>query len=148
MTDPAHACAFDAVRNFLGRVFTTAEGESLEAVAGLKLSFTQARLVFTLAHHDDPVPIGDLADSVGLSAAAAGRNIEHLVRKKLVVRTENPQDRRVKFVAVSDRGRELAQSHLKSKEDAVRRLLDALDTDQCLALVAALQPLKEVPDAR
>lgn len=146
MTDSAHACAFDAVRGFLGRVFTTAEGESLETVAGLKLSFTQARLVFALAHHDHPVAIGDLAESVGLSAASAGRNVEQLVRKKLIERTENPQDRRVKLVAVTDRGRSLAQSHLKSKEDAVRTLLDDLDTAQCLALVEALKPLsKEEP---
>jgi DNA-binding MarR family transcriptional regulator len=146
MTHSVHDRAFDSVREFLGRVFTAAEGESLEAVAGLKLSFTQARLVFTLAHHDHPVAIGDLADAVGLSAAAAGRNIEQLVRKKLIVRTENPQDRRVKLVALSDGGRNLARSHLKSKEDAVRTLLDALDPAQCLALVEALQPLKEVPD--
>ncbi|MET0467708.1 MAG: MarR family winged helix-turn-helix transcriptional regulator [Aeromicrobium sp.] len=147
MTDSPHACAFTAVRDFLGQVFTTAEGESLETVAGLKLSFTQARLVFLLAHHDHPVAIGDLADSVGLSAASAGRNVEQLVRKKLIVRTENPEDRRVKLVAVTDRGRSLAQSHLKSKEDAVRTLLDDLDPAQCLALVEALKPLaKEVPD--
>ncbi|MCD9154112.1 MarR family winged helix-turn-helix transcriptional regulator [Aeromicrobium duanguangcaii] len=143
MTTSPHACAFDAVREFLGRVFTTAEGESLEAVAKLKLSFTQARVVFTLAHHDGPAAIGDLAGAVGLSAAAVGRNIEQLVRKKLVVRTENPEDRRVKLVAVSALGRSLAQSHLKSKEDAVRTLLDALEPEQCLALVEALKPLKE-----
>ncbi|SKB06297.1 MarR family winged helix-turn-helix transcriptional regulator [Aeromicrobium choanae] len=147
MNDSPHACAFAAVRDFLGQVFTTAEGESLETVAGLKLSFTHARLVFALAHHDHPVAIGDLAEAVGLSAASAGRNVEQLVRKKLLVRTENPEDRRVKLVAVTDLGRSLAQSHLKSKEDAVRTLLDDLDTAQCLALVEALKPLsKEEPD--
>ena len=146
MSPSPHACAFAAVRAFLGQVFTTAEGESLETVAGLNLSFTQARLVFALAHHDHPVAIGDLADSVGLSAASAGRNVEQLVRKKLIARTENPEDRRVKLVAVTDRGRSLAQSHLKSKEDAVRTLLDGLDAEQCLALVEALKPLsKEEP---
>ncbi|MFH7322533.1 MULTISPECIES: MarR family winged helix-turn-helix transcriptional regulator [unclassified Aeromicrobium] len=147
MTQSPHACAFEAVRGFLGRVFTTAEGESLESVAGLDLSFTQARLSFVLAHYEHPVAIGDLAESVGLSPAAAGRNIQQLVRKKLVVRTENPEDRRVKLVTLTDRGRSLAQSHLKSKEDAVRTLLGTLDTDQCLALVEALKPLaKEESD--
>ena len=149
MTDAAHSCAFSAVRGFLGRVFTTAEGESLESVAGLDLSFTQARLTFVLAHHDHPVAIGDLADAVGLSAAAAGRNVQQLVRKKLIERTENPEDRRVKLVTLTDRGRSLAQSHLESKEAAVRTLLGELDTDQCLALVEALKPLlKEEPHVR
>lgn len=130
-------------------MFTSAEGESLESVAGLDLSFTQARLAFVLAHHEHPVAIGDLAESVGLSPAAAGRNIQQLVRKKLVVRSENPEDRRVKLVTLTDRGRSLAQSHLKSKEDAVRRLLGDLEPDQCLALVEALKPLlKEEPDVR
>ena len=147
MVDSPHACAFTAVRAFLGQVFTTAEGESLETVAGLNLSFTQARLAFWLAHHDHPVAIGDVADAVGLSPAATGRNIEHLVRKKLVKRTENPEDRRVKLVVLTDQGRSLAQAHLKSKEDAVRTLLGDLDPEQCLALVEALKPLvKEEPD--
>lgn len=143
MNDSAHTCAFDAVREFLGRVFTTAEGESLETVAGLNLSFTQARLAFWLAHHDHPVAIGDVADAVGLSAAATGRNIEHLVRKKLIARTENPDDRRVKLVVLTERGRDLARAHLQSKEDAVRTLLGDLDTAQCLALAEALKPLSK-----
>ena len=146
MTDSAHAHAFEAFNDVLGRLFTTAEGESLESVAGLDLSFTQARMTFWLAHHDHPVAIGDLATAVGLSAAAAGRNVEQLVRKRLVERAENPEDRRVKLVALTARGRSLAQSHLKSKQDAVRTLLGDLDPDQCLALVEALKPLqKEEP---
>lgn len=148
MSHTPHAGAFDAVRHFLDRVFTTAESGSLEAVAGLDLSFTQARMTFVLAHRGHPVAIGDLADAVGLSAAAAGRNVEHLVGRQLVVRTENPEDRRVKLVELTARGESLARSHLAAKEDAVRTLLGDLSTEQCLALIEALKPLqKEEPHA-
>lgn len=146
MTKSAHACAFDVVRGFLGRIFTSAEGDTLESVAELDLSFTQARIVLTLAHHEHPLAIGDLADMVGLSAASTGRNVENLVQKDLVERTENPEDRRVKLVALCPAGRAVAESHVKAKEDAVRTMLDDLDSDQCLALIEALKPLvKETP---
>lgn len=141
MSDSAHRAAFDSVRDFLGRIFTTSEAGSLESVAELELSLTQARLLFTLAHHQRPVAIGDLGDEVGLSAASAGRNVDHLVRGGLIERAENPQDRRVKLVAVTTAGRDLAAAHLKTKEDAVRRVLGDLDTEQCLALIEALAPL-------
>ncbi len=145
MPDSVHTCAFESVREFLGRIFTSAEGESLESVAELDLTFTQVRLVLLLAHHDHPVAIGDLADAMGLSAASAGRNIEHLVQKGLVERTENPDDRRVKLVAICEGGRNLTESHVRAKEDAVRTLLSDLDTDQCLALIEALKPLVKEP---
>ncbi|SRR5690606_5330236 len=148
MSDSPRAAAFTSVRDFLTRIFTTAEAESLESVAELELSFTQARILFTLAHHEQPIAIGDLGAEVGLSAAATGRNVDHLVREGWVERTENPEDRRVKLVSVTEAGRALAGRHLRSKEDAVRRLVDELDDAQCLALVEALAPLtKEEPHA-
>lgn len=143
MPTSAHTFAFIAVRGFLERVFASAEGESLETVASLDLSFTQARLLFVLTVQDGPVAISDLADLVGLSPATVGRNVDRLVRKKLLTRTENPEDRRVKLVAASERGDRIAAAHLKSKEDALRNLLADLSADQCVALVDALEPLKK-----
>src|SRR5690606_1023420 len=97
MSDSPRAAAFTSVRDFLTRIFTTAEAESLESVAELELSFTQARILFTLAHHEQPIAIGDLGAEVGLSAAATGRNVDHLVREGWVERTENPEDRRAQL---------------------------------------------------
>lgn len=147
MIESSRECAFVAVRGFLNRVFTTAEGDSLESVAGLDLSFTQVRTLFVTCHGDSPVAISDLADCLGLSVAATGRNVDQLVRKGLVERTENPDDRRVKLISPSDSGRAMAASHLKSKEDAVRTLLDDLDVAECDALTAALRPLVKEEEA-
>jgi DNA-binding MarR family transcriptional regulator len=49
--------------------------------------------------------VGALAQKVHLSPAAASHMIEQLVRVKLVVRTEDPADRRAKRVAITERGR-------------------------------------------
>lgn len=143
MSSPAtaHQRAFEDVRELLGLIFTTAEGESLETVAGFDLSFTQARMIFIVASHEEPVAISDIAERLGLSVASTGRNVDQLVTKELLTRTENPDDRRVKLVELSARGRTLAEEHLRSKEDAVRRLLGRLDIRQCHALTSALAPL-------
>ncbi|RLV54981.1 MarR family transcriptional regulator [Aeromicrobium phragmitis] len=107
----------------------------------MDLSFSQARTLFTLAQTDGPLAIGDIAKLVSLSVAAAGRNVDQLVKLGLVERTECDQDRRVKIVALTDKGVELARAHLDAKRDSVRHMLDRLDLDQCERLSEALAPL-------
>lgn len=139
-SDPRSA-AFADLETFLGRVFINAESEAYEVFLAVDLSFSQARTLFTLAQTDGPLAIGDIAKLVSLSVAAAGRNVDQLVKLGLVERTECDQDRRVKIVALTDKGVELARAHLDAKRDSVRRMLDRLDVDQCERLSEALAPL-------
>lgn len=82
--------------------------------------------------------VGALASKVHLSPAAASHMIEQLVRGKLVVRTEDPADRRAKRVAITERGRvfiheldterrrEMAEVVSRLKPQTANRLVEAV----------------------
>ena len=141
--DP-RSTAFEDLETFLGRVFINAESDAYELFLALDLSFSQARTLFTLAQSDSPLTIGDIARLVSLSVASAGRNVDQLVKLGLVERRECDLDRRVKLVALTSKGHELARAHLDAKRDSVRHMLDRLDLDQCERLSEALAPLLDL----
>lgn len=145
MTSPdARAAAFSDLEAFLGRVFINAESDAYEVFLTLDLSFSQARSLFTLAQADGPLAIGDIAKLVSLSMTSAGRNVDQLVKLGLVERRESELDRRVKLVALTAKGHELARAHLDAKRGSVRQMLDHLDLDQCERLSKALSPLLDL----
>lgn len=140
MTD-SRATAFSDLETFLARVFVNAESEAYEVFLALDLSFSQSRTLFVLAQNDGPLPIGEIAQLVSLSVASAGRNVDQLVKLGLVERTECGHDRRVKLVALTAKGHDLARAHLDAKRGSLRSMLDKLDLDECAQLSAALAPL-------
>lgn len=103
-----------------------AESDGLEALADLDLSFTQARIVAILACCDDAQPIHSLAQRLGLSDAATGRNVERLLQLELVQRRESPSDRRVKLVSLAPAGAALADAHFDAKRASIRALTRSL----------------------
>lgn len=132
---------FDLLEEFLRRVFTLVEGDSVGRLLDLDVSFPQARTIFVLAHVAEPMPIGEVARRLGLSQAAAGRNVDQLVQLGIVERRESPEDRRVKLVGLSSRGLDLADQHLAHKRQALRTVTERLSTEECTRLSAALQPI-------
>lgn len=125
----------------MGRVMISSEEEAYEVFSEINLSFSQTRTLFILGIQSESIPISDIADRVRLSVAAAGRNVDQLVQAGLVSRTEDLSDRRVKLVALTDRGRQIVWAHQEAKRGAVRSLLASLTSDQCEAIAAALEPL-------
>ena len=132
----------------MGRVFVSSESEAYDVFLDVNLSFSQARMLFMLGISEDPLPISEIAGRIQLSAAAAGRNVDQLVKLGLATRSEDPSDRRVKLVSLTERGRQLAWAHQESKREAVRRLLRTLSSEQCEAIASALAPLAtcQLPD--
>jgi len=59
---------------------------------------------------EGPLPVNELASRLGLDASTVTRSIDGLVREALVRRTRDErQDRRRVFIALTARGRTLAQ---------------------------------------
>lgn len=141
--EQAREAAFKYLERLLFKVFTSAESEALRSLLSVDLSFSQARTLFVLASADGPLQIGDIASLVKLSLAATGRNVDQLVEQGFVERVECSDDRRVRIVSLTPRGQELAVSHIDSKREAARRMLDSLNEAECDRLVEALIPLTD-----
>jgi len=129
------------LEEFLRRVFALIEGDAVGRLLDLDVSFSQARTIFVLAHVAEPVPISEIARRLGLSQAAAGRNVEQLVTLGIVERRESPDDRRVKLVYLSPSGLEIADQHHEHKRQALKEITGRLAVEDRRRLSAALGPI-------
>ena len=122
------------------RLVQVGEAEMMEALAHQDLSFTQARVLFALAN-GEPMAINELAAQLGQSVAAAGRNVDSLVRSGLVERNESPTDRRVRLVSVSVKGREVVDHHVRARRQVLSSFAEQLPEEQSERLLEALRPI-------
>ena len=64
---------------------------------------------------EGPQSVSSIADHLNLSRTATSHLVERLVRKRLVARQEDPNDRRQKRITLGDGGRDLiAEIHARS----------------------------------
>ncbi len=93
----------------------------------LRLGFTQLAALYVLADAGTTT-ISDLADALGRSPSATSRLVDGLVRRRLVERHAETEDRRQRSVRLTDRGR------------ALLRMVDRARADQFLSAVRPLPP--------
>jgi DNA-binding MarR family transcriptional regulator len=87
-----------------------------------------------------------LADELGISAASASRAADGMVRKNLVTRVEDADDRRVKRLALTAKGQLLADRIISARLAGLEEFTDSLASDERRKLEAALEALLERPE--
>lgn len=102
--------------------------EELESVTIHQLSVLQ-----TL--ESGPLPMRELARSLGVSESSATASVDRLVRADLVERSSDPSDRRIVLVQLSSDGRKVVARFKKATCRKVTQMLAALSDDQVAALV-------------
>ncbi len=75
------------------------------------LSLSQVNTLFWLYHHSYG-SVNDLAEHLGVTKAAVSQLLDSLLEAELVVRSENPEDRRMKLIALTDKGRCLVRKSM------------------------------------
>lgn len=93
----------------------------------LRLGFTQLAALYILAD-SGTTTIADLADALGRSPSATSRLVDGLVRRRLVERRQEAEDRRQRSLWLTQRGL------------ALLRVVDRGRADQFLGAVRALPP--------
>jgi DNA-binding MarR family transcriptional regulator len=106
------------------------------------LSLSQVKMLHLL-HAAGGQSVGDLAARLGISAATASRASDGLARAGLVERRDDPEDRRVRRVHVTDTGAGWVERFAAARLDAVRELVAGLDPEQQQRLFDALAPLAD-----
>ncbi|TQF68889.1 MarR family transcriptional regulator [Rhodococcus spelaei] len=113
------------------RLLGMEECGAMDTLVAMDLSFSQVRALFVLAQFGEPVAIHEVAGPLGLSVAAAGRNVDQLVHQDLVVRREDPKDRRIKRISLSEAGRILVAGYIETKRGELRTFAARLpDSDR------------------
>jgi DNA-binding MarR family transcriptional regulator len=83
-----------------------AGGEVADLLEELDLSLTQLKTLETLVAHPAAPSVKELSESLGCSLANSSRGVDALVRRGLLERREDEDDRRVKRLTITPAGRE------------------------------------------
>jgi DNA-binding MarR family transcriptional regulator len=82
----------------------------------LRLGFTQLAALYILAD-GSTTTVGELAEVLGRSPSATSRLVDGLARRRLVERREEPDDRRQRLVALTQRGKALLRAVDRARAD-------------------------------
>lgn len=127
----------------IGRAISTS---SRQVWIGLDLSMAQLKTIFTL-YDVGALPIGQLADLLGVGQPTASHLTDKLVQAGFVVRTEDPVDRRRTLAELSAGGVELIEQLREMRSEPMQRWLAQLDDTALAALQLGLRALADVARA-
>lgn len=74
-------------------------------------------MIGTLFHlsHRDHAGVTDLGEHLGVSSAAASQMLERLVEEGLIQRSEDPDDRRMKQIILTDKGHQVKKEAINAR---------------------------------
>jgi DNA-binding MarR family transcriptional regulator len=121
-------------------VTNSSNHDFLPRITELELTLTQMKALFQLTVVDE-LAVKEVADGLGLSDAATSRAVDGLVKRKLVERSEDAADRRVKRVRLSARGRKTIDELAAVRIATFQRLVEELSDDERTKLADALEPI-------
>jgi DNA-binding MarR family transcriptional regulator len=124
------------------RVLVAVAARSLADVAE-EVTLTQYRTLVVLASRG-PQNLAGLADAVGVTPATATRMCDRLVRKDLIRRRTERDDRRQLRVALTARGRSLVDAVTGRRRQEIARIMSEIPVEQQAVLVQALGRLASV----
>ena len=111
------------------------------------LSFVQMKALIALQAPARTAPtVTGLAESLGVSAASASRAADGLVRKRLASRLEDSDDRRVRRLGLTSKGRELADRVIAARLAGLEDFAGTLSAAERRRLGGALDLLLERPE--
>src|SRR4051794_3879850 len=87
----------------------------VQLAAEFEISFSQMKALHRLREHDEPMSVKELGDQLGLSLAAMSRAADGLVQRGLVDRVEDPTDRRIKRLSVTEAGHDFVSRLIQSR---------------------------------
>jgi DNA-binding MarR family transcriptional regulator len=92
-------------------------------------------------HHIGSCGVTDLGDHLGVTSAAASQMLERLVQQELILRTEDPNDRRVKQIVLTDKGHRVLEEGIRARQGWLDDLAQTLSDSEKEAIMVALNIL-------
>ena len=92
-------------------------------------------------HHAGGSGVTDLGEHLGISNAAVSQLLERLVQQGLILRYEDPADRRAKKLTLTDKGAQTLQEGIHARQGWLHDLSATLSTAEKEQVAAALKIL-------
>jgi len=97
--------------------------------------------VLELLLHRGPLPVNTIGPIVDLTPGSISIAVDRLVAKGLVSRVESAEDRRVRIVALTSRGRDLIVSAFRKHSGQMKRVFSELSPEELRSLEATLKKI-------
>lgn len=144
----------DGVDEIVTAVLTASRvlvGVSARSLAGVedKVTLTQFRTLVVLEGHGE-INLNRLAELLDVNASTAMRMIDRLLAAGMVIRRDNPANRREVLLGLTQRGRGLVRRVTAKRRKEIARIVTALPPGQRAGLTEALRSFAEAagePDA-
>jgi DNA-binding MarR family transcriptional regulator len=133
----------------LRHLFLYDRGNQLRVIEESGLSMTQCKALLELGGLGQSVEtwqVGDLAEVFGTSVPSMSRAVDALVRKRLATRVEDPDDRRVRQVRITAKGKHLVETLVTVRQTGIEAFAATLSAAQRRKLDAAVDSLMDRED--
>jgi MarR family transcriptional regulator, 2-MHQ and catechol-resistance regulon repressor len=95
--------------------------------------------VLEILLHKGPLPVNTIGPIVDLTPGSISIAVDRLVQKGLVSRVESAEDRRVRIVALTSRGKVLIDSAFRKHSGQMKKVFSELSPEELRGLEAALK---------
>jgi DNA-binding MarR family transcriptional regulator len=110
-------------------------------IAELDVSITHMKTLHVLADGGSELSVKELSDRLGLSLPGASRIVDALMRRGWLERREDPDDRRMKRVRITDEGRKVLARIEAARLAGLEDYAASLTPEQRTRLSSALSDL-------
>ena len=124
----------------LMKAFQSLVPHAQESIARTGLGDSDFRVLEALLHKG-PLPVNTIGPKVWLTPGSISIAVDRLVRKGLVVRKEQPADRRIRRVELTRKGRALITATFRKHAAAMENVVGVLSKKERTALVRLLKKL-------
>jgi MarR family 2-MHQ and catechol resistance regulon transcriptional repressor len=129
----------------LSRATRAVEARALASIAGTGLCASDFGVLEALLHKG-PLPVNTLGKKVLLTSGSMTAAVDRLVTRRLVARTDDPNDRRVRVVALTPEGRRLIKSAFARHASDLDEVVSVLTQTERSALLSLLRTLGQGAD--
>lgn len=125
---------------------TCSDSDYMREVFEHDLSLGQIKTLSLLAEAPEPLSVKEMAERLNISLPAASRAVDPLVRRRLVARKEDPDDRRIKRVALTARGRTLVDRLIAARVSSFEAMLNDFSDAELRKLGTSLDAIMDRPE--
>jgi DNA-binding MarR family transcriptional regulator len=104
------------------------------------LSMSHLGAIFHI-HQIGSCGVTEIGEHLGVTSAAASQMLDRLVQQGFVLRTEDPEDRRVKQIALTNQGQRILSEGIRARESWLDELAETLSAPERETITSALSML-------
>ncbi|MCR8644091.1 MarR family transcriptional regulator [Paenibacillus sp. N1-5-1-14] len=124
----------------LSRAFNSVAAHTTRDIRESGLNVTEFG-VLELLWHKGALPLQQIGEKVLMSSGNITYVVDKLEAKGLLVRKPCPEDRRVTFAEISDKGSEMMEQRFPKHEDVIRHATAGLDAEEKQQIIKLLKKL-------